>query len=386
VDRPRRCFDLPGRRAAALAAAPRRGLGRTAVAGVASGRPVADAVRPGGRILLFRALPGIGDLLCAIPAIRAIRSARPDVSITLVTLPATIALAERYPHLLDRVVAFPGFPGLPDRRPAVRDLPSFLADLQAQQFDLAVQFHGSGELTNEIVSLFGARHVASFHRPGSRAPEPARSLPWHEDESEIRRWLRLVEHLGWPATDVSLELPLADDAAAQLLTALDGVPLPGRPYAVVHPGASVPERRWSTTAFADVVRRLRAAGVPVVLTGSSAERRLTAEVRCLAADDGVIDLAGATTLDALGRLVADAAVVVTNDTGVSHIAAALRTPSVVLFASTAPARWAPLDTTRHRAITRGSASRVAAAALAAIRGSARGADHSRHAEVLRCAG
>jgi ADP-heptose:LPS heptosyltransferase len=366
VDRPRRGFDAPA----------------TRPTGATTSRVGIDVVPRRGRVLVFRALPGIGDLLCAVPAIRALRRARPDVDVTLVTLPVTVGLAERYPHLIDHVVPFPGFPGLPDRRPAVRELPAFLAALQAQRFDLAIQLHGSGELTNEIVTLFGARHIASFHRSGARPPEPSRSLVWHEEESEIRRWLRLMAHLGWPSADISLELPLAADAAAQLRAALGDVPTPPRPYAVVHPGASVAARRWPVTGFADVERRPRDARLPVVLTGGRAERVLTAEVRRLAGADGVIDLAGATSLDALGRLIEDASVVVTNDTGVSHIAAAMGTPSVVLFPATSPARWAPLDTARHRAIRHGSAPRVAAAALAAVRDGTTTTD----VEVMRCAG
>src|SRR5215210_7580043 len=79
-----------------------------------------DRVPADGRIVVLRALPGLGDLLCAVPSLRAIRLARPDVEISLIGLPATAPLALRFARYIDRFFAFPGFPGLPDRRPDVR--------------------------------------------------------------------------------------------------------------------------------------------------------------------------------------------------------------------------------------------------------------------------
>lgn len=327
---------------------------------------------PGGRICLLRALPGLGDLLCAVPAIRAIRRARPDVAITLVTLPVALGVACRFRHLVDEVVPFPGFPGLPDRRPAIRQVPGFLAAMQARSFDLAVQLHGSGQVTNEVVALLGARVMAGYRPLGASAPDvdEARFPEWREDEPEVRRWLRLVGLLGYRSDDARLELPLVDDADAQLDALLATVGAGGtmraRPVAVVHPGASTPERRWPAEAFADVGRRLARAGLAVAVTGGVGERPLTAEVARLAGPDA-LDLGGRTTLDALGALVRRASVVVANDTGVAHVADALGTPSVVLFTATDPARWAALDRRRHVPLLGGSAATVAEAALGLVR-------------------
>ena len=76
-----------------------------------------------GRVAVLRALPGLGDLLCVVPALRALRTARPDVEVTYIGLPETAPLVRRFAHYLDRFLPFPGFPGLPDRRPDVRRLP-----------------------------------------------------------------------------------------------------------------------------------------------------------------------------------------------------------------------------------------------------------------------
>jgi ADP-heptose:LPS heptosyltransferase len=330
----------------------------------------------GGRICLFRALPGIGDLLCAVPTFRAIRAARPDVSITLVALPVGVALAERYRAYLDEVIPFPGFPGLPDRRPDIAAIPAFLADMHERRFDLAIQLHGAGSHTNDVVRLLGARRSAGFHPRGEPAPEPARYLPWHEAEHEIVRWLRLMRHVGLVPSasdvpdDVRLELPLGRDAHAEAdaLLASTGAGCHADRLVVVHPGASVAERRWPARAFATVVERLVAEGADVVLTGSAGERRLTELVRSLVpTPDHVHDLAGRTSLDALASIVARADLLVANDSGVSHVAAAMGTRSIIVFTGSEPVRWAPLDTARHHAVRGGSPRRVADEAARMLR-------------------
>jgi ADP-heptose:LPS heptosyltransferase len=344
--------------------------------GVVPGRnlPALDLVPAGGRVCLFRALPGLGDLLCAVPAMRALRLARPDASITLVTHPATVEIARRFRGYLDEIIPFPGFPGLPDQRPDVRALPGFLASMQSRGFDLAVQLHGAGDRTNDVVCLFGARRTAGFTPRGTPPPEPARYLPWHEAEHDAVRWLRLLTHLGLPASDPDLEFPAAPDADAQLDAALAAAGLSGfegPAPVVVHPGASTAARRWPARGFAAVIDRLVLDGRPVMLTGSAADRDATALVmRLVEHPDAVIDLTGRTSLDALAGLLRRAKVLVANDTGVSHLAAALRTPSVIVFSATEPGRWAPLDTSRHRVVVGGSPRRVAAEALRLLHGSA----------------
>lgn len=323
-----------------------------------------------GRVCVFRALPGIGDLLCAVPALRAIRMARPDASIALVTLPAVADIALRFDRYLDEVLVFPGFPGLPDRRPDVRAIPGFLAELHERRFDLAIQLHGTGDRTNDIVRLFGARRSAGFHPRGESAPEAARYLPWREDEHEVERWLRLVGHLGFVSDDTHLELPLAADAAAQAAGVLaEAFPLRrGDRLVVVHPGASVATRRWPARGFATVVDRLVEEGADVVLSGGAGERPLTERVRSMvAAPERVVDLAGRTSLDALAGILAQADLLVANDTGVSHVGVAMGTPSVVVFTGSEPSRWAPLDTHRHHAVSGGSARRVADEAARMLR-------------------
>ena len=313
-----------------------------------SARPLLDQPT----VLVFRALPGLGDWLCAIPTLRALRAARPLARIHVVGLAANRDLLARYGDLIDGFHPFPGWPGLPERRPDVRSLPRFLADIHALDADLAIQLHGAGDITNEIVELFGARAVAGFYRPGERCPDPARFLRWSEDDHEVRRGLRLLSLIGLPAEDESLHFPL-DRGARSRTTQLLAEAEVTSPYVVFHAGSNRVAARWAPDRFIEVAAGLAKAGRRIVLTGGTSERGLTANLA--AQIPGAADVGGKTDLDTLGWLLLGADLVISNDTGVSHLAAALRVRSVVIFPDGAEAhrrRWAPLDSERHRAVPR----------------------------------
>ncbi|MGE5172188.1 MAG: glycosyltransferase family 9 protein, partial [Rudaea sp.] len=301
------------------------------------------------RIAVFRALQ-LGDMLCALPALRAIRNGFPGAEITLIGLPWAASFVERFSHLVDRFVAFPGFPGLPEREPDLPALPGFLAAAHAARYDFALQLHGRGELTNSIVAALGARATAGFCPPDGPCPDPLRFLPWPESGTEIHRLLALTDFLGLPRAEERLELPLDDDEIAQGEALLARHRLaPGR-FVCIHPGARLYTRRWPTEYFAAVARDVARHGWRVVLTGSAEEALLTRRiVREMPAGSGV-DLAGQTTLGAFGALLHHARLLIANDTGVSHVAAALRVPSVIVCCGADPHRFAPLDHALHEVL------------------------------------
>ncbi len=300
-------------------------------------------------IVVLRALRGLGDFLCAVPAWRALRGAFPSAHITLIGLSEIRSLLGRFPGLFDEWLEFPGFPGIPERPAAVHDLPGFLTAVQARHFDLALQMHGSGGISNLFTMLLGASTTAGFYVPGQYCPDPRTFLAYPAHEPEIRRYLRLLQYLGLPAQadDLAFVTYPADHGA--LAEALAGQTLQAGRYICIHPGAHEAARRWAPELFAQVADSLAGQGWQVVLTGSAAEQPLTAAVAGHMRAP-VLDLAGRTGLGALAALLQGARLLICNDTGVSHLAAALRTPSVVIFLASDQARWAPLDRTRHRVV------------------------------------
>jgi ADP-heptose:LPS heptosyltransferase len=305
----------------------------------------AHLVLPAGqvhRIAVFRALM-LGDVLCAVPALRALRAAYPQAEITFVGLPWARELMSRLP-CIDRFEAFPGHPALPERGTAEGQLEEFLDAMRQRRFDLALQLHGSGRVTNPLVAAFQARRTAAFREPGADCPDPPLCLPWPVQGHEIERCLALTGHLGIEPRGTRLDFPLADgDRAAARALAGD------KPYAIVHPGAQLRSRRWPVSRFAAVADALADRGLTIVVTGNAAEAELAAALRT-SMHRRAVDLAGRTSLWQLGALVERAALVVANDTGLSHVAAALGTPSVIVACGSDVARWAPLDRRLHRVI------------------------------------
>jgi ADP-heptose:LPS heptosyltransferase len=295
------------------------------------------------RIAVFRAL-ALGDMLCAVPALRALRAHAPDARITLIGLPWARSFVERFHAYVDDLLPFPGFPGYPEQEGAIPAFLDFLRAARERRFDLAIQLHGSGELTNRIVALLGARRVAGFV-PGRRHIDDPDFLQWPNDENEIHRYLALMQHLGVPLKGEHLELPITwTDWELWEEVARRHRLLPGS-FVCVHPGARLRSRRWPAARFAAVGAALAREGWTVAVTGSPAEATLTAEIA--AQVPGAVNLTGETTLGSLAAAIAKSALLVCNDTGVSHVAAAVGAPSVVIASGSDVRRWKPLDEGLH---------------------------------------
>ena len=301
-------------------------------------------------IAVFRSLPGLGDFLCVIPALRALRAASPTAHIVWIGLPHVADWVARFHLYLDEFVAFPGYLGLPEQFPKLDRLPNFFTEMRQRTFDLAIQMHGSGGITNPITLALNAQKTAGFFPPDHECPNADSYLPFDESEPEIRRYLRLMEFLGIPAQDERLEFPITqeDRQEWQCLKAASG--LRSQKYGCLHAGASALTRRWAVENFVAVGDFMAELELQVVLTGSASEWEL-AETIAHSMKTPAVNLAGKTSLGALAALLSEAQFLVCNDTGVSHLAAALRVPSVVVFSGSDPQRWAPLDRVRHRSLS-----------------------------------
>lgn len=298
-------------------------------------------------IAVFRALQ-LGDMLNAVPALRALRAAFPAAQITLVGLPWARTFVERFHHLLDGFVSFPGYPGLPEQEPDMDAFSAFLQQVQQAGFQLAIQMHGSGVITNHLMTFWGAERYAGFFEAGQFCPDEETYLEYPDHEPERWRHLRLMEHLGIPIQGDSLEFPLRAQDWRELeeLRAKSGL---AQEYVCVHPGARKHERRWPDESFAAVADGLAALGYQIVLTGSQEEQELTAAVMGHMHAHAV-NLAGKTSLGGLAALLSGSRLLVSNDTGVSHVAAAVKAPSLILFSAADYDRWAPADEQLHRII------------------------------------
>jgi ADP-heptose:LPS heptosyltransferase len=300
------------------------------------------------RIAILRALQ-LGDLMCAVPAFRALRRALPDAGITLVGLPWASSFVNRFQHYLDNFIEFPGFPGFPEQPVQVERIPAFLSQMQDHNFDLAIQMQGSGAISNSLVELLGAQRSAGFYLPGQYCPDEDLYTPYPVHISEVERNLQLVEFLGIPKQRDHKEFPIFQQDWEDFRALSNKYGLETGTYAVIHPGARSIDRRWPTAWFAAVADGLAERGLRIILTGTSEEAHIVSTVISQMRTQAT-DLSGKTSVGCLAILLNHSRLLVCNDTGISHIADALQIPSIVLFTASEPTRWAPHDQVLHRVI------------------------------------
>jgi ADP-heptose:LPS heptosyltransferase len=289
------------------------------------------------RVLIAR-LDSDGDVLLSGPAIRAAAAGwrgRP-VETTLLCGPAGMQAAALLPGVTHRLSwACPWIAADP---PPVLD-----ADLRGlvgsvSGFDLGViltSAHQSCLPTALLMRLARIPFVVgiSTDYPGSLLDVRLRpGIDFDDDLPEPERALAVVAAAG-------CVLPSGDDGALRVLPPPDVSTVVGAgPYLVLHPGATVPARTWPVELCREAVDTLRNNGFRVLVTGGPGERALTA----LVAGRAGVDLGGRTTYAELAGVLAGADVVITGNTGPAHLAAAVGTPVVSLFAPVVPAaRWAP---------------------------------------------
>lgn len=295
------------------------------------------------RIAIFRALQ-LGDMLCSIPAVKALRNAYPQAHITLVGLPWAKALTERFPQYFNAFKSFPGYPGLPEQPFAPKAFTTFLMQMQQEEYDLVLQMQGNGSLTNSLVALFNGKHTAGFYLPQHYCPNEDLFVEYPSQLHEVERHIALMQHLGIASCGTQLEFPLTAKDEEEL-AALQ-LSVEHKKYICVHAGSRDKKRQWPTEYFAALADYCAAQGLTVVLTGTSDELGIVNEVAQHMQYQPAI-AAGKTSIGAVAVLIKNALLLISNCTGVSHIAAAVETPSLIISMDGEPHRWAPLKKELH---------------------------------------
>ncbi|MBD0282893.1 MAG: glycosyltransferase family 9 protein [Thermoleophilaceae bacterium] len=270
------------------------------------------------RLVVLRALR-IGDLLTAVPALRALARAFPRHE-RILAAPAALR------PLVELIEADGDGPAVHRLAPA-GELEPLPRELHVPH--MAVNLHGRGPQSHRILRRARPKRVLWFENP--EVAESRGAPAWRPGEHEVDRWCRMLAENGVPADPAELDLrPPAGAAPA----GTEGATL-------LHPGAASPARRWPPERFAEVARAEAERGRRVIVTGAPGEVALARRVAACAALPRARVLAGRTDLAELARAVAAAGRVVCGDSGVAHLATALGTPSVVLFGPTSPAEWGP---------------------------------------------
>lgn len=282
-------------------------------------------------LLILRPL-GIGDLLTAVPALRALARAFPEHERVLAapgSLRPLVGLidGENGALALDRVVSVGELEALPE---------------ELHGADVAVNLHGRGPQSHRVLMRARPRRTLWFEN--AAVPRSRGSPRWLPGEHEVQRWCRMLAESG-----------IACRPARLGLRAPPGRPPEGAEGAtILHPGASSPARRWPPHRFAQVARAEVRHGHGVVITGATDDLPVAEDIARRAGLPETSVIAGRTDLAELARVIAHSGRVVCGDTGVGHMATALGTSSVVLFGPTSPAEWGPpAGHPQHRALWTG---------------------------------
>lgn len=313
------------------------------------------------RVAILRA-SRLGDYVCAIPAVRALRQGIPKAEITYIGLPFVRELAERSPHI-DRFEAFPGWPGIAEQWFDAREASAFFRRMQAKRFGLVVQLHGSGVYSNPAALMLGGTRTAGFVREGDPPGRLDLAVPFPGRGRESERLLALTAALGCPGDGEGPALTTWPQDEREATALVAGLP---QPLVGVHVGSLDEEKRWDARAMLEAGCALSGEGT-AVLIGGAVERK--ACERLAAGRPGVVSLAGRTSVPVLVALIAKLDLLVTTDSGPAHILYAGRTPSVTVFTATDPERWGPPAGTRRRVIradARTNAGDIIAAGRAAM--------------------
>lgn len=285
----------------------------------------------------------LGDIVLALPALSALRKSFPDADISWLVRPEFAPLLENHPHLTEIIPFDRDYLGRCWYNPgAMRSLLSLLRRLRQSKFDAVFDFQG---LFRTAFFSWVSRCKNRFSMAETR--EFADIFYTHKIPQDtacahlVDYYLEIIRAAGASELDVEFVLPqnpAAADSAHSLLQTHD---IPPDNYAVLVPGSAHADKCWPAENFAALADKISAQfGLYIVATGTSAEAHLAEKLNLLA-NVRVTNLAGRTSLAELLALLRTAKLVISNDTGPGHIAAALARPLVMLFGRSNPARVAP---------------------------------------------
>jgi ADP-heptose:LPS heptosyltransferase len=298
------------------------------------------------RIAVLRA-NALGDFIVTLPALAALRATYPDAEIVLLGAPMHAELLGDRPSPIDRVEIMPVTQGIYEvagQPPRLADIERFLARMQRESFDLAVQLHGGGRWSNPFVQQLGARTTIGMRAVDAEPLD--RWVPYGLFEHEVFRFLEVVALVGTEPTSVLPRLTVTENDRLRAKRILGGDD--GQPMIVVHPGAIDPRRRWPPECFAQVADALAYAGAGVVITGSRAEQSIANEVVGLMRHPARV-LCGVLDLSSLIGVLDRAVLVLANDTGPRHVAEAIGIATVSVYWCGNLVNVGPLERGRHRA-------------------------------------
>ena len=299
------------------------------------------------RNILCIRLDALGDVLMTTPALRALKELPQRPRLTLLTSAAGAAVAP-FVSEIDATIAYaaPWLKATAANADPAADF-AMIERLRAHGFDAAVIFtvYSQNPLPSALTAYLAGIPLRLAHCRENPYQLLSDWIPETEPAQhirhEVRRQLDLVAHVGARTANERLSLHPPTHARTRVRSLFEALgfkalgPRVSRPLVLVHPGASAPSRRYPAAQYAAAVSELAAAGCDIVFTGDANEAELVRQIQAEAAT-GSTALVGALNLGELAAAIEHADLLLCNNTGPAHIAAAVGTPVVDLYALTNP--------------------------------------------------
>jgi len=292
----------------------------------------------------------MGDVVQALPVLTVLKERHPSARVSWLVGKAFAGILEGHPRL-DEVIVFDRqrFGRFTVSLKVASEFAAFLADLRRRRFTTVIDLQGL--LRSGVLALAtGAPNRVGFRQAREMAPlfYTAEVSAGRQEVHAVDRYLAVARRLGLGRPTARDHLPVSAESRRAIRRRLTKVGLgPEEPFVAVGAHARWPTKQWPPERFAVVLDALReATGARAVLLGSAAAAPNALAIR-EAMREPPIDLTNQTTLKEVAAVLAEARVMLTNDSGPMHVAAAVGTPVVALFGPTSPARTGPYGPGHH---------------------------------------
>ncbi len=303
------------------------------------------ATQPVKKIAVLRA-NALGDFIFSLPALQALRTTYPKAEIVLLGKKWHEEFLKNRPSPIDRVLIIPPAKGVskPDNfrenEEDKKTLEDFFQKIRQEKFDIGMQIHGGGRYSNPFIKSIGVKLTIGTKTEDAVSLD--KYIPYRYYQSEILRWLEVVSLINAKTSQIEpkIEVTQSDSKEASRFVSHN------KPFVVLHPGATDIRRRWSPQKFAEVGDAISTFGFQTIITGTENEKTIVADV-IHNMKFHAINLCGKLSLSGLTGLLANAQLVISNDTGPLHLAHALNTATIGIYWCGNVINGAPLTRNNH---------------------------------------